>query len=114
MDGKNGLRATLAEARAAPLPPGRLSARLWSHGSMELRYYKPPTPDPQPPHQQDELYVVVSGNGTFICNDGRHKCDPGDVLFAPAGAVHRFEDVSQDFAVWVIFYGPEGGETQTK
>ena len=23
---------------------------------------------------------------------------------------HRFEDFTDDFAIWVIFYGPEGGE----
>jgi hypothetical protein len=23
---------------------------------------------------------------------------------------HRFEEFSDDLAVWVIFYGPEGGE----
>jgi hypothetical protein len=28
----------------------------------------------------------------------------------PAGHVHRFESFSDDFAVWVFFYGPSGGE----
>lgn len=31
-------------------------------------------------------------------------------LYTPAGQVHRFEQFSDDFAVWVAFYGPEGGE----
>jgi hypothetical protein len=31
-------------------------------------------------------------------------------LFVPAGQIHRFENFSSDFAVWVVFYGPEGGE----
>jgi mannose-6-phosphate isomerase-like protein (cupin superfamily) len=35
---------------------------------------------------------------------------PGDFLFAPAGSVHRFEYFSRDLTVWVIFYGPDGGE----
>ena len=34
----------------------------------------------------------------------------GGDLFVPAGQIHRFEDFSSDFAVWVAFYGPEGGE----
>ena len=29
---------------------------------------------------------------------------------AAAGEVHRFERFSDDFATWVFFYGPEGGE----
>jgi hypothetical protein len=24
--------------------------------------------------------------------------------------VHRFEEFSDDLVVWVVFYGPEGGE----
>ncbi len=35
---------------------------------------------------------------------------PDDVLFAPAGLPHRFEDFTDDLVVWVMFYGPEGGE----
>ena len=23
---------------------------------------------------------------------------------------HRFKNFSEDFAIWVLFYGPEGGE----
>jgi len=34
----------------------------------------------------------------------------GDVIFAPAGIEHRFENFSDDFVTWVIFYGPVGGE----
>jgi hypothetical protein len=30
----------------------------------------------------------------------------GDLLFAAAHAPHGFEDFSDDFAVWVVFYGP--------
>jgi len=26
---------------------------------------------------------------------------------------HRFENFSDDLAVWVFFYGPEGGEAET-
>jgi hypothetical protein len=29
----------------------------------------------------------------------------------PARASHRFLDYSGDFATWVMFYGPEGGES---
>jgi hypothetical protein len=57
-----------------------------------------------------ELYVIARGSGTFVNGDGRHPFSSGDVLFVPAGASHRFEDFTDDFATWVIFYGPEGGE----
>ena len=34
----------------------------------------------------------------------------GDLLFAAAGTPHRFEDFTNDFGVWVVYYGPENGE----
>lgn len=104
------VRATVEEARVAPIPPGSRSALLMQHGSMKLRYYAPPGSDPQMPHEQDELYVVASGRGTFFVAGQRVPFGPGDVLFAPAGAEHRFEGFSEDFATWVVFYGPPGGE----
>jgi mannose-6-phosphate isomerase-like protein (cupin superfamily) len=104
------IRATVEEAKAAPIPAGRASSLLMEHGSMTLRYYAPKGRDPQTPHEQDELYIVASGSGTFFMNGERVPFGPGDALFAPAGAEHRFEDFSDDFATWVIFYGPDGGE----
>jgi quercetin dioxygenase-like cupin family protein len=31
---------------------------------------------------------------------------PGDVLFCAAHVPHGFEEISDDFSVWVLFYGP--------
>jgi len=59
------------------------------------------------------VYVVVSGHGEFTCGDRRTLFAAGDFLFIPAGMDHRFENLSEDFATWVIFYGPEGGEAQS-
>jgi mannose-6-phosphate isomerase-like protein (cupin superfamily) len=42
----------------------------------------------------------------------RHEFGPGDVMFVPAGVVHRFENFTNDFLVWVVFCGPEGGHVQ--
>ena len=54
--------------------------------------------------------MVASGRGTFVHGGQRTEFGPGDLLFVPAGVVHRFEDFGDDLALWVIFYGPEGGE----
>jgi hypothetical protein len=51
-----------------------------------------------------------SGRGWFVNEGCRHRVELHDVLFARAGAPHRFEEFSDDFLVWVFFYGPEGGE----
>lgn len=83
---------------------------LLSRGTLELGYYKPDTIDPQQPHTQDEVYVVQSGSGYFVLGDDRQPFEKGEALFVPAGVTHRFENFSDDFAAWVIFYGPQGGE----
>lgn len=107
---------SLAAAKAAPLPPGRLSAEVMRHGSMTLRFYKPPTIDPQTPHDQDEIYIVQSGSGEVLCGATeeklqRRRVGPGDAIFVPAGLVHRFVEHTPDFAAWVVFWGPVGGES---
>ena len=83
---------------------------LLEHGTLELGYYKPDRIDPQQPHAQDEIYIVQSGSGFFVLGDERKPFEAGEALFVPAGIVHRFEDFTEDFATWVVFYGPDGGE----
>lgn len=101
---------TAAAASIAPLSPGRLSAEVMRHGTMTLRYYAPKGADPQTPHDQDEIYIVISGHGTFVKERERRPFGPGDLIFVEAGAEHRFEDYGPDFATWVVFWGPKGGE----
>ncbi len=119
------LRVKVAEAAATANDAGRATALMLANGTMELRWFAPKQEDPQTPHDRDELYIIVSGTGTFMRAVESHPFDddalpiqgeervsfgPGDALFVPAGTVHRFEEFSQDFATWIIFYGPEGGE----
>jgi mannose-6-phosphate isomerase-like protein (cupin superfamily) len=72
--------------------------------------YAPRGIDPQKPHTRDEIYVVAAGSGKFELDGSQEPYTVGDVLFAPAGVSHKFLDFTDDFAVWVFFYGPEGGE----
>lgn len=101
----------LAEALTkAPPPPGNLAVPIFSHGSLEVELYTPVGHDPQKPHTRDEIYFVTRGRGLFFDGERRHSVELGSFVFVPAGQVHRFEDFSSDFVVWVAFYGPEGGE----
>lgn len=100
----------LSDAKAAPVGPGQISALIAERGELELHYYTPNGGDTQSPHTRDEIYFVIAGTGAFLCDGERMPFGPGDAVFAPAGTEHRFEDFSDDFAVWVVFYGPEGGD----
>lgn len=96
---------TLAKANA-------LFLQLFKHGTLSVEMYKPDKTDLQQPHEKDEIYIVVSGSGEFY-NDGiTAPFLPGDFLFVPAGKEHRFLNFTADFATWVIFYGPKGGEKE--
>ena len=84
---------------------------LLKNGSMSIEYFAPINIDTQQPHIQDEIYVIASGSSQFYRNGEVINCNKGDVLFVPAKMEHRFMNFSNDFATWVIFYGPEGGES---
>ena len=83
---------------------------VMKHGTMSVEYFAPNKLDTQMPHVQDELYIIARGHGHFNRSGEIFECKAGDVLFVPAGMEHRFENFSDDFATWVVFYGKEGGE----
>ena len=93
-----------------PGSQGERYVELFTHGTLAVELYAPRGDDPQTPHTRDEVYVVAQGSGYFRNGSERHRFGPGDVLFVPAEVQHRFEEFSDDLAVWVFFYGPEGGE----
>ena len=105
-------RVTVEEALARlPGPGDERFSTVFRHGTLEVEIYAPRGGDPQTPHTRDEVYVVVWGSGTFVCDQRRQPCGPGDFLFVRAGVEHRFLDFTEDLTVWVLFYGPQGGET---
>ena len=108
-------RASTVAAALALLPGagGARFAKVLEHGSLLVEIYAPRGRDPQRPHARDEVYVVVAGRGHFVNGERRHPFGPGDLLFVPAGVTHRFEDFTEDLVVWVIFYGPGGGEARS-
>ena len=104
-------RLTVPEALARlPGPAGERYVELFQHGTLSVELYAPRGTDPQTPHTRDEVYVIVSGSGEFVNDGKRERFGPGDLLFVPAHVEHRFERFTDDLAMWVVFYGPEGGE----
>ncbi len=102
---------SVAEALARlPGARGERWATVLEHGTLDVEIYAPRGVDPQKPHTRDEVYCVVRGRGEFVNDGNRERFGPGDVLFVPAYVDHRFENFTDDLVVWVMFYGPEGGE----
>jgi len=101
----------LAEAQSAiPGPAGEHSLSFLQRGTLNIKLSLPVRPNQQTPHEQDEVYVIVRGRGVLFHDGERDRFEAGDLLFVAAGTEHHFEDFTEDLAVWVVFYGPRGGE----
>ena len=98
-----------AEAQAG-IPAGERSARVWQRGTLDVAFALPVPPKEQAPHTQDEIYIIIRGRGVLIHDGRRDSFESGDILFVAAGTPHQFEDVTEDLALWRVFYGPPGGD----
>lgn len=102
---------SLADALSmGPPPAGNLAVPIFARGSLAVEMYQPKDSDRQPPHGRDEIYLVARGSSTFFDGTHRYQLSAGSFIFVAAGQPHRFESFSSDFASWVFFYGPVGGE----
>ena len=85
----------------------KLFAELFRRDTLSVEIYKPDRVDLQNPHHQDELYIIIAGSGDFRYDQEIIPFNSGDFLFVPAGVVHRFQNFTDDFSTWVIFFGPK-------
>jgi mannose-6-phosphate isomerase-like protein (cupin superfamily) len=109
-DARGGVIRLAEISRAIPGAEGQRAAAALRRGSLDITLSIPVAPNVQTPHTQDELYVVIRGNGRLVWNQNQQPFSTGDILFVAAGTEHHYEDFSPDLALWRIFYGKEGGE----
>ncbi|WP_374354127.1 cupin domain-containing protein [Chitinimonas sp.] len=96
-------RQTLAEPYHEFLRAKDMSAGLY--------HLQPGSPDPQGPHQEDELYYVIRGAGAFEIDGNRIEVSAGSILHVPARVPHRFVDVREALDVLVVFAPAESAPT---
>jgi len=111
------MKASISEALgrlpAAPTaiwPEGAPFVTMMAGGTMSVEVFAPKGRDRQQPHSQDELYFIHSGQGEIVINGQRYAAAAGDAFFVAAQVAHQFENFSEDFVTWVVFYGPPAGE----
>jgi mannose-6-phosphate isomerase-like protein (cupin superfamily) len=63
--------------------------------------------DPQSPHDQDEIYLVVSGRASITVGEETSVVARGSVVYVPARTAHRFHHITEDLRVLVVFSPPE-------
>lgn len=64
--------------------------------------------DHQTPHEEDEIYYVVSGRATFEAGKERREVGAGSVIYVAAHQEHRFTNIAEEIRVLVIFSAPRG------
>lgn len=73
--------------------------------SAGLYVLEPGEPDPQQPHSEDEIYVVVAGRGRITVGDEERDVRAGSIVFVGASVPHRFHDIEERLELLVVF-GP--------
>ena len=71
---------------------------------VRLVFFAPKGLDHQTAHKDDEFYFIISGTGQIVIAGERQAFAPGDAFFVAAGVDHRFENFTDDFATWAIFF----------
>jgi mannose-6-phosphate isomerase-like protein (cupin superfamily) len=99
VDGIDAMRSAAGELYHEFLRRDSMSAGLYVLRAREA--------DPQTPHDQDELYYVISGHGRIRVGDEDRPVDPGSVVFVAAHVDHRFHSITADLTILVVFAPPE-------
>ena len=99
VDGIDAMRAAAGEVYHEFLRRDSMSAGLYVLRAREA--------DPQTPHNEDELYHVISGHGRMRVDEHDRPVGPGSVIFVPAQVEHRFHSITADLTILVVFAPPE-------
>ena len=68
---------------------------------------QPGEEDTQAPHDSDELYYVIRGNGYLRINKKDYPVSEGKVFFVAKNVEHYFFGNSKELAVLYFFGGPD-------
>jgi mannose-6-phosphate isomerase-like protein (cupin superfamily) len=59
--------------------------------------------DLQGPHDEDEVYIVLSGSGRLRVDGEEKRVEQGSILFVPATSLHSFFEIEEDITLLVFF-----------
>lgn len=71
---------------------------------VSLVFFAPEKEDFQTFHDQDEYYFIARGSGTLVIGNELFPAKAGDAFFVAAEERHHFEDFTDDFATWAVFF----------
>jgi mannose-6-phosphate isomerase-like protein (cupin superfamily) len=87
---------------------GQPYLQFMNEGTMSLGLYvlAAGSADTQSPHEEDEIYYVVSGRGAIDVAGERRPVQPGSIVFVAKAVDHRFVDIEEDLSL-LVFFAPE-------
>ena len=71
---------------------------------VKLVFFAPRGRDYQTDHEEDEFYFIARGTAKLVIEEESYECVAGDVFFVAAKQAHHFENMSDDFGTWAIFF----------
>jgi mannose-6-phosphate isomerase-like protein (cupin superfamily) len=99
-------------------PPAGPDANHWvehlSVADLSVGTYSIPAGgvDDQVPHTEDEIYVITAGQAVLEAGGDIVSVGPGSVVYVAAGEEHRFTDITEDLAAFVVFAPAEGARSR--
>lgn len=80
------------------------------HSALSVGLYMLPAGgvDRQTPHEEDEVYYVISGNGVINVKGEDRAVRPGSTIYVAPGAEHFFHLITEDLLILVLFAPAEG------
>lgn len=86
-------------------PEGEPYQCMVNEPGAQILIFAPRGTDHQTPHNRNEAYVVVRGSATLEIEGVAQPIAAGDLAWIPRQVTHRFDDISDDFSAWVMFFG---------
>lgn len=97
----------VARIRESLIASGRLYEEFIRVPDLSVGLYRlaAGSEDPQGPHDEDEIYHVVSGRSQIRIGDEQYPVEPGDVIYVKKNVEHKFFDIAEDLEL-VVFFAP--------
>lgn len=59
-------------------------------------------------HEQEEVYLIVSGRGVMRIGDDEQSVGPGDYVYIQPGSEHVLNNTSNENMIMLFCYAPKG------
>lgn len=71
--------------------------------SIGLYILQAGTADPQSPHNEDEVYVILNGRAQITVDGQDRPVQKGSIIFVGKHIDHRFHSIEEDLEILVFF-----------